>query len=90
MKQLTASPSANQGGGLAATSMPPMLTCIMEKEGIEAAEVPEERAAGTEWVGLDFRREKTEEEQDCVYVYATFLPASQNIQDLIFRWIIGQ
>ena len=35
-------------------------------------------------------RENREEEQDCVYVYATFLPAPQNIQGLIFRWIIGQ
>ena len=45
-----------------------MLTCIMEEEGIEAAEVPEERAAGTEWVGLDFRREKTERKSRIVFM----------------------
>lgn len=68
MKQLTTSPSANQGGGLAAASMPPILTCIMEEDGIEAAEVPEERAAGTEWVGLDFRREKAERKSRIVFM----------------------
>lgn len=48
--------------------MSPMLTCITEEEGIEAAEVPEEWAAGTKWVGLDFRREKTERKSRIVFM----------------------